>query len=69
MARRDGMSIIVYDGLRFKWNDGIAHTIGRRSLSRIEHNTKAAEEMKKVFQKKYGDDWEKKMHYEYLDGL
>jgi hypothetical protein len=68
-ARRDGMEIIVYDGLRFKWNDGIAHTMGRRTLTRAEHNNAAAEEMRRVFQKKYGDGWENKLHFEFLDGL
>ena len=68
-ARRDGMEVVVYDGLLIKWTDGIAHTMGRRALSREEHNNAAAEEMRRVFQKKYGDDWEKKIHFEYMEGL
>lgn len=67
-ARRDGMEIIIYDGLLIKWHDGIAHTMGRRPLSRTEHNNAAAEEMKRVFEKKYGKKWEPKIHFEFLDG-
>jgi hypothetical protein len=69
-ARRDNKKIVVMDHLMIKWNDGIAHKMGRRQgVDRATHNRFASEEMASVLGQKYGGAWLKKMTTEYLENV
>jgi len=65
MARRDGKGIYVHHGLKTKKHDGIAEEMGRRTMSRIERNTKAAKNMYEILEPRYGKNFLHKLGWEY----
>lgn len=57
LARQQGRSLWVHEGLHVKKDSVVAHEMGRRRRSAQEYWQDAGREMERVFSQRYGADW------------
>jgi len=67
LARKQGKSLWVHDGVLIHKETDIGYTLGRMGMSAEDRRRRAADNMNKVLTRKYGPDWRKMMENDYVE--